>query len=60
MLENNEPKRNHTNAVTCTVATCSHHGHDNCCTARQIKVGTEYAQDKAETFCSTFEQSPTF
>lgn len=51
-------KNGHLNGVSCTVATCQYHGMSNCCNAEQIKVGTEYAQDKADTFCSTFEQKP--
>ena len=42
--------------VTCTVSTCAFHGAGNCCRANNINVGTEYALDKTETFCSTFEQ----
>ena len=42
--------------VTCTVSTCAYHGTGNCCRANNINVGTEYALDKTETFCSTFEQ----
>ena len=41
--------------ITCAVATCSHHGDGNVCNAKNIKVGTEYAESKAETFCATFE-----
>jgi len=44
--------------VVCTVGTCSHHGAGNSCQAGNIKVGTEYAYDKAETFCSTYEHKP--
>ncbi len=43
------------NNVTCTVGTCAYHGTGNCCQANDIKVGTEYAVDKVETFCSTYE-----
>ncbi len=46
---------NHATPVTCTVGTCTYHGTGNCCHATNIKVGTEYAVDKAETFCATFE-----
>jgi len=45
-------KRGH--GITCTVGTCSHHGANNTCDAECIKVGTEYALDKTETFCSTY------
>lgn len=43
------------NGITCTVGTCSYHGNGNVCHAGAIKVGTEYALDKTETFCSTYE-----
>lgn len=48
-------KHQRLNGVVCTVGTCSHHGAGNICQAGNIKVGTEYALDKAETFCSTYE-----
>jgi hypothetical protein len=41
--------------VTCTVRSCQHHTISNHCQAGDIKVGTEYAEDKGETFCSTFK-----
>ncbi len=44
--------------VNCSVSTCSHHGTGNCCRATNIQVGTEYATDKSETFCSTYRQKP--
>ncbi|MDR1735856.1 MAG: DUF1540 domain-containing protein [Oscillospiraceae bacterium] len=44
--------------VACTVTNCAYHGAGNSCNARNIKVGTEYALDKTETFCSTFESRP--
>ncbi|MCL2081936.1 MAG: DUF1540 domain-containing protein [Oscillospiraceae bacterium] len=43
------------NNINCTVETCDFHGSDNCCHASSIKVGTEYALDKTETFCSTYK-----
>ena len=51
-------KNPHDNSITCTVTNCAHHSKSDCCRASGIKVGTEYALDKAETFCSTFEQRP--
>ena len=48
-------KHNKATGVSCMVGTCSHYGTGNVCRASNIKVGTEYAQDKTETFCSTFE-----
>ncbi|MCL2546506.1 MAG: DUF1540 domain-containing protein [Oscillospiraceae bacterium] len=51
----NQPNQNKLNGVSCSVSTCTHHGPGNICCAKTIKVGTEYAESKAETFCSTFE-----
>ena len=41
--------------VQCTACSCQHHTISNHCQAGAIKVGTEYAEDKAETFCSTYQ-----
>ena len=46
------------NGVACSVTTCSHHGGNNTCHAANIKVGTEYAVDKSETFCTTYQHKP--
>ena len=51
----NDNKHQKLNGVNCTVTTCAHHGSGNSCRAENIKVGTEYAVDRAETFCSTYE-----
>ena len=56
--QNQNAKNGKINGVHCTVASCSHHGTGNCCTAADITVGTEYSHEKAETFCATFEQLP--
>ncbi len=40
--------------ITCTVGTCAYHGGNNTCQANGVKIGTEYALDKTETFCSTY------
>ena len=42
--------------VNCTVRSCQHHTISNRCQAGDIKVGTEYAEDKGETFCATFQR----
>jgi len=44
--------------VACSVTTCSYHGKGNTCQAAAIKVGTEYAADKSETFCTTYQHRP--
>ena len=51
----NDDKQQKLNGVSCTVSTCAYHGTGNACCAGNIKVGTEYAVDRAETFCSTYE-----
>ena len=55
---NDKQAASHLKGVNCTVTTCSHHGDNNTCHADDIKVGTEYAEDKGETFCSTFKHRP--
>ena len=51
-------KNDKLNGVACSVTTCSYHKGDNTCHAAGIKVGTEYAVDKSETFCSTYQHKP--
>jgi len=50
--QSGKPKHNN---INCTVGTCLYHGTGDCCKALGIKVGTEYALDKTETFCSTYK-----
>lgn len=40
--------------VGCQVSGCKYHTTENRCTANSICVQNENAQNKAETFCSTF------
>ncbi len=51
-------KQDKLDGINCTVTTCSYHGGGNTCHANSIKVGTEYANDKSETFCSTYMHKP--
>jgi len=51
----NQSGKGKANHISCTVGTCQFHGDDNVCHAGSIKVGTEYALDKTETFCSTYK-----
>ncbi|MDL2288679.1 DUF1540 domain-containing protein [Oscillospiraceae bacterium OttesenSCG-928-F05] len=46
---------NKIDGVVCSVDKCSYHSAGNICTANRIRVGTEYASRKDETFCNTFE-----
>ncbi|MDL2274236.1 DUF1540 domain-containing protein [Oscillospiraceae bacterium OttesenSCG-928-G22] len=48
--------RGRINGISCTARNCIHHSENNCCTAGEIRVGTEYASEKAETICGTFEK----
>lgn len=47
--------REKNDGIYCTVANCTYHTKDNCCTANQIKVDCQSATTKSETNCSTFE-----
>lgn len=51
-------KNSKLDGINCSVTTCSYHGTGNCCQAASIKVGTEYAADKSETFCATYQHKP--
>ena len=55
----NHDKNDKLNGVACSVATCEYHGRNNTCHASNIKVGTEYAMDRSETFCSTYQYKPS-
>lgn len=59
MFGTHEKNQGKLDGVACTVGTCAYHGNGNFCNAGSIKVGTEYALDKAETFCSTYEHKAT-
>lgn len=41
--------------VGCCVKDCKYHAPSNTCNARHISVSNEYAMEKGETFCATFE-----
>lgn len=42
------------NGVCCHVCNCVHHTQTDCCDAQKIDVANDKAQQKGETFCSTF------
>ena len=44
-----------TNHIVCDVTNCTYHEHDNRCSAKQVKVGPQYASSSAETVCNTFK-----
>ena len=43
------------NGVVCSAVNCVHHVSNNQCNASSIVVGTNMADKKNETLCSTFE-----
>ena len=48
----NEP---HIHGITCDVTNCAYNGESHICTAKQIKVGPQYAASSADTICVTFK-----
>lgn len=41
--------------ITCDVTNCVYHEEGSLCTAREIKVGPQYAASSADTVCATFK-----
>ena len=54
-MKQNGEKRTCPETVGCTVKDCRYHAAENKCRASKITVSNEHAQNKTETFCSTFE-----
>ena len=52
----NQPHAHKNGNIHCSATHCCYHGCGDCCDASSIQVGTEYAVDKSETFCSTFKE----
>jgi hypothetical protein len=46
--------------VGCGVVNCKFHSSDNYCHADQIKIESQNAMKKAETFCGTFSPRGSF
>ena len=42
------------NGIVCDVTNCTYNDHKTC-TAKQIKVGPQYASSSADTVCVTFK-----
>jgi len=40
--------------IVCDVTNCIYNEEDNICTAKEIKVGPQYAASSADTICATF------
>jgi len=56
-IQNTNPGSN-TNfgKIVCDVANCVYNDDNKHCTAKQIKVGPQYASSSADTICVTFKQ----
>ena len=50
------PNVNHSNKIICDVTNCVYNDDNRYCTAKQIKVGPQYASSSADTLCVTFKQ----
>ena len=57
---NEKAKTEHVKNVGCIVKDCRFHADSDRCRAAHITVSNEHAQNKAETFCATFEQRAEF
>ena len=61
MLGNeNKSKSSTIDGVMCSVSNCEHHGSGSTCHAGSVKIGTEYAHSKDETFCSTYAEKEVY
>lgn len=54
MFENIKPQDENKSYIGCSANYCVHNT-DNYCTAKNIKVGTNFAKYRSETQCDTFE-----
>ena len=43
------------NNIVCDVTNCLYHEHDDSCSAKEVKVGPQYASSSADTVCNTFK-----
>lgn len=51
----NNLNHNHINGIVCDVTNCRYNGEDRCCTAKEIKVGPQFANTSDDTACATFK-----
>jgi len=42
--------------ITCSVDNCTYHEGTDCCVAKKIHVGPNYAVSSDDTVCDTFKQ----
>ncbi len=54
MHNNKQTNRDCLDGVRCSVTSCIYNCHGNNCEAKNIKVASENAEMKMDTFCSTF------
>ena len=47
---------NNNGKIVCDVTNCVYNDDNRHCTAKQIKVGPQYASSSADTLCVTFKQ----
>jgi len=57
---NEKSRTNGVKNVGCKVKDCLFHSENDRCHAEKITVSNETAQNKAETFCATFENKAQF
>ncbi|MFA5562082.1 MAG: DUF1540 domain-containing protein [Eubacteriales bacterium] len=50
----------HIDGIVCDVKNCMYHASHDCCTARQIKVGHQHADNSDDTSCVTFEPKDSY
>ena len=54
--DNNQGQGSSGGRIVCDVTNCVYNNEDRHCTAKQIKVGPQYASSSADTICVTFKQ----
>lgn len=55
MQINNNSGGNVLGGIRCDVSNCHYNTQDHLCTAKEIKVGPQYANTSADTVCATFK-----
>ena len=57
MTHHNDHQQNASpSRIVCDVTNCVYNNDKKLCTAKQIKVGPQYASSSADTICVTFKQ----
>ena len=47
--------QDHIDGIVCDVTNCMYNAQNHICTAKEIKVGPQYAASSADTICATFK-----